>query len=249
MWIAASLLLAAAVGRRDTVPALAARDAAPCAPGSGAPAGAVFVTVTETEASDSARAAAGFCAWAMDLRLTSSAPGTRAAAPRSAAAELRITRAVESGTAAGAASMSRARVAGRRLPVVVVEVPAGVGPALRVQLAGVTVVGQRIVGAAGGDDLEALVASQAADVVQLEADRNDAARHLTELRALDQRKLAAGFEVARADDRVRVLDAKLAAARGQLARSRAHAAHAAGATEELTLSAERAEVLDATPDR
>ena len=257
MWIAHALLLLATDGARDTTPspvAAAAPAAAaagvaaaePCPPTTGSPPGAVFVTLAEVDASDSVRTAAGFCAWGLELRMGTSCAAIRGSAARTAAAELRVTRALEGGAATSAGAMSRARLMARRLPTVVVDVPAGVGPAVRVQLTGVTVTAQRILGAVGSDDLDALVATQGADVIQLEADRNDAARHLTELRALDQRKLAAGFEIARADDRVRVLDAKLTAARRQLARSRARAALAAGATEELTFSAERADVIEAT---
>ena len=162
------------------------------------------------------------------------------------AAELRLTKRADALTPVLAARLA----AGRRLAAVVVEMP-GAGDTLRVRLTDVSVVAGRLVFPTAPADAEAQRLAQEIAVEQATADRAEAARQLAEAEALaevearDRRKLVPANALARARDQLRLLDLRLATARRQLALGAERAARAAAPTEEVTLRAERVEVLGA----
>lgn len=191
---------------------------------------------------DTLRADATFPAWEAELKTVAAArPAGGARGPAAVDAELRLVRSADATTRLLAARLA----AGQRLAAVVVAWPGGpAGDSLRVRLLGATVASQRLALPAGADGLEAEGLGLAATQAQLESERGEAARRATELEALERRRLAAPFEVARARERVRELDARLAAAARQRELLAGRVARAGRPVEEVTLRAERVEMLD-----
>ncbi len=228
------LLLAAAVSCADTAHALPDTIRSPARAAS---------PLVQIVADDSSAAPVVFTALGAEVRLEASAPA-KAGRPTSAPAELHLTKRTDALT-----PLFAMRVAsGRRLIAVTVELP-GAKDTLRVRLLGVAVTEERIVFPVVGPDLEGERLAREMAVNQLTAEREDAARQLAEAEALaeiemrDQRKLVPANAIARARDQMRLLDLRLASARRQLALAEERVVRGSAATEEVTLRAERAEVL------
>ncbi len=229
-----SLLLAAATIAADTSHALPDTIRSPVR---------VASPVVQIVADDSTAAPVVFTTLGAEVRLEVGIPA-KPGKPTSAPAELHLTKRTDALT-----SLFAARVAsGRRLYAVTVELP-GAKDTLRVRLLSVAVTAERIVFPVVGADLEGERLAQEMSVNQLTVEREDAARQLAEAEALagienrDQRKLVPANAIARAHDQIRLLDLRLASARRQLAIVEERVARGSAATEEVTLRAERAEVL------
>lgn len=182
---------------------------------------------------------ATFAAWGADLRVEAHAGDQQRPVP---VGELRIVKPVDASTARLADRLA----SGQRMAAVLVTYP-GARDTLRVRLVGVTVASQRLLLPAPADGIEAERMALAVTRGQLEADRAEAARRLTEVEALDRRKLASGFELARSQERVRLLDARLELTRRQERLAEERLARAALPSEELSLRAQRVEVLGRAP--
>jgi hypothetical protein len=229
--LAAAVLADTGSVRADTVPPRADAPAAP-------PSALVRIT-----ADDTTTIPAVFTALGAELRLEAGAPA-RGGRPPTAPAELRVTKRADALTALLAGRLA----SGQRLAAVTVELP-GAADTLRVRLVDVAVTAARLVFPAVAPDVDAQRLAQEVTVSQLAADREEAARQLAEAEALaevesrDRRKLVPANQLARARDQVRLLDLRLAAARRQLAMVEERMGRAAAPTEEVTLRAERSEVL------
>ena len=131
----------------------------------------------------------------------------------------------------------------------------GAHDTLRVRLLDVVVTAARLVFPAVAPDVEGQRLAQEVAVSQVAADREEAARQLAEAEAIaeiesrDRKKLVPANALARARDQVRLLDLRLAAARRQLALVEERVTRAVAPTEEVTLRAERAEILPASGGR
>ena len=185
-----------------------------------------------------------FTALGAELRLE--APGPARAGKSGSPAELRVSRRPDSLTALLAARLA----SGRRLAAVTVELP-GPSDTLRVRLVDVTVTAARLV-IPPASDVEGQRVAQEMAVSQAAADRAEAARQLAEAEALaaleprERTRLVPANALARARDQVRLLDLRLAAARRQLGLVDERAAREAAPTEDITLHAERAEIVSGT---
>jgi len=192
---------------------------------------------------DTARPPIAFTALGAELRLD----GTRPAdgrLTRATPGELRVTKVADAFTSTLAAHAT----SGERLGAVLVEIP-GERDTVRVRLAGAVVTAERLVLPVESPELQGQRLAQELSLTQLAADRDDAARQLAEAEAVadvearDRRKLVPANALARARDQVRLLDARLATARRQLALLDARIARSRLATEELTIRADRTEIV------
>ncbi len=228
------LLTAALVDTGAVRPDSTSRPVAPAVPPS---------ALVRIAADDSVADPIAFTALGAELRLEAGAPA-KAGKPSTAPAELRVSKRTDALTPLLAARLAT----GRRLSAVTVELP-GATDTLRVRLFDVVVTAARLVFPAPSADVEGQRLAQEMTVSQVAADREEAARQLAEAEALaeiearDRRKLVPANALARARDQVRLLDLRLAAARRQLALLEERVARGAAPTEDVTLRAERAEVL------
>jgi hypothetical protein len=235
--LAAAALLDTANARPDTV----RRPSAPAVP---------QAALVRIAADDSAAVPVAFTALGAELRLEAGAPA-KGGKPSTAPAELRVSKRTDALTPLFASRLA----SGGRLAAVTVELPGAgapwAGDTLRVRLVDVVVTAERLVFPAVAPDVEGQRLAQEVTVSQVAADREEAARQLAEAEALaeiearDRRKLVPANALARARDQVRLLDLRLAAARRQLALVEERVARGAAPTEEVTLRAERVEVLGA----
>jgi hypothetical protein len=232
--LAAAVLVDTGAVRPDTIPRSSSPEASPAA----------LVRIAPDVAADPVV----FAALGAELRLEAGTPA-RGGRPATAPAELRVSKRTDALTALLAERLA----SGHRLAAVTVELPGagtpGAHDTLRVLLVDVVVTSTRLVFPAVAPDVEGQRLAQEVAVSQVAADRDEAARQLAEAEALaeietrDRRKLVPANAIARARDQVRLLDLRLAAARRQLALVEERVSRAAAPTEEVTLRAERAEVL------
>lgn len=226
------LLLTALAGpaQPDSVPAPRAEPAPTTA------------TVRIVRDDDSAPAIA-FTALGAELRLDGVRPAD-VRGNRATPGELRVTKLADGYTSTLAAHAT----SGDRLGVVIVEIP-GERDTVRVRLVGAVVAAERLILPVDAPELRTQRLTQELALTQLSLDRDDAARQLAEAEAVadvearDRRKLVPANQLARARDQLRLLDARLTTATRQLALLDERIARSRLATEELTIRAERTEIV------
>ena len=153
--------------------------------------------------------------------------------------QIRLTRRPDSSSAALALKLS----SGDHFPRVEATMPgARGGSGLVLRLSDVQILSEKITAASGEVGLEQELLTAQESLAQLTADRDEAERQLAALGSLEERKLSAPLDVARARSNAELLTVRVEAQRARLALVQRRRARWSPTQEELLLSAARSEI-------